>query len=59
MSRLWLLPLVVGGAGAGLLVVANRRLVRELEALRQAIRPLRARTGSPAGPGNRRSRPGA
>ena len=30
MSRLWLLPLAVGGAGGGLLVVANRRLVREL-----------------------------
>ena len=46
MSRLWLLPLAVGAAGGGLLAVANQRLTREIEALRRAIRPLRARTGS-------------
>jgi hypothetical protein len=56
MSTLWLLPLAVGAAGAGLLTLANRRLARELDALRQAIRPLRARTGS-ARPDSWRARP--
>ena len=55
MSRLWLLPLAVGAAGGGLLALANRKLARELEALRQVIRPLRARTGS-ARPGSQRDR---
>jgi hypothetical protein len=58
MSRLWFLPLAVGATGGGLLAVANQRLTREIEALRRAIRPLRARTGS-AGPGQRRARPDA
>jgi hypothetical protein len=57
MSSLWLLPLGVGAAGAVLLGLANRKLARELEALRQAVRPLRARPG-PADPG-RRGGPGS
>jgi hypothetical protein len=45
MSALWLAPLGVGAVGAVLLAVANRKLVRELDALRKALRPLRARSG--------------
>ena len=45
MSPLWLAPLAVGAAGAVLLAVANRKLAHELDALRRALRPLRARTG--------------
>jgi hypothetical protein len=47
MSVLWLAPLGVGAVGAVLLAVANRKLARELDALRKALRPLRARTGKP------------
>jgi hypothetical protein len=45
MSELWLLPLGVGAAGVVALALANRRLAREVEALRRALRPLRARSG--------------
>jgi hypothetical protein len=51
VSPLWLLPLGVGAAGALLLALANRRLAREVAALRAALRPLRAHPGAAGGAG--------
>jgi hypothetical protein len=42
MSALWLIPLAVGALGALAGALTVRRLTREVEALRQAMRPLRA-----------------
>jgi hypothetical protein len=47
MSPLWLLPLTVGGVGAVLLALANRKLTRERDALRRALRPLRTGAANP------------
>lgn len=48
MSVLWLMPLGVGALGALAIGIATRKLARNLEALEQAVRPLRAARG--AGP---------
>ena len=59
MSTLWLIPLGVGAVGALAGALTVRALTREVDALREAMRPLRAqrdaRRGIPApGPGDRR-----
>lgn len=46
MSTLWLLPLAIGAVGSAALGLATRRLAREVEALRGAMRPLRAHPGA-------------
>ena len=59
MSTLWLIPLGLGAVGALAGAVTVRMLTREVEALREAMRPLRAqreaRRGMPGpGPADRR-----
>ncbi len=55
VSTLWLIPLAVGAVGAAALARANQKLAHEVQALRRALRPLRAGAASAAGGG----RPGA
>jgi hypothetical protein len=52
MTPLWLLPLAVGAIGALALGLANRKLARELDALRRAVGAVPNRPGS-ADPGGR------
>jgi hypothetical protein len=59
VSTLWLIPLGLGAVGALARAVTVRMLTRQVEALRESMRPLRAqrdaRRGIPApGPGDRR-----
>jgi hypothetical protein len=58
VSTLWLIPLGVGAVGALAGALTLRALTREVDALREAMRPLRAqraRRGIPAsGPAHRR-----